>query len=426
MRKFLVLLFCLTACSHDSGVPVPAPPEIEGLPEAVARLVSADYRRAAERPSDANAWGRYGDSLLANGLWQQAKIAYRHAYESNPSDPQWAAHLAELLHEDSELDDANQYIIEAQRLAPDNPQIAFLAARIFEDLGRYEDALTAYRTAGQLLPGSAEIEFAIGRLLLNQGRYVESRPYLDVAMKLAPESSVVRAAVLTLSNAAPSLAVIHMPETEAMSDSRFRLPPPYQDRVVARMRRFDDLDLHWRNALSEGDYAAALRSLDLISDLYTDRMREEHWINAAFAQVTLGRTGDAKQSYQRCIESIPNSADAHLGLAELSFRDRNAANARPHFEAALRHAQTPLQRARALQGHGRIAARNGDFPGALDFLRQAERELPELAVLQMDMARVLADMQRYDAAWRSIDRAEELGFAVSDRFKIQLRRVSTK
>lgn len=409
-----LLLFWLVAAAA-AATPVLEPPE--GLLPAVADLVEEGISRVAAAPDDADRWGDYGNRLLANQLSSQALDAFRRAHQLDPGNPEWPARLAFLNAENSDLDAAAFLVAVALEADPDRAALHFFAGNVQEALGRYDLALSSYREALRLLPDAFEAEYAIGRLLLNLQRHRESRVFLERAQQAAPRSMAVHATLARLAQAAPELDITLPAAPHSPLESQVALPPPYADRLFRYVRDAEALHFHAARLLNLQRAREALELLDALARYYQDDVTEAEWIDRAHLQAMAGRYDDAIDSYRRCLEQYPESAQARLGLADFELRQNDLTSATLYYEQAEQLATLPEVRARALQGRGRVAALSRDLPAALRLLQGAVAESPSAAVIHMDLVRVLADMKRIDEALVHLDRAQSLGFPVPAGFR---------
>lgn len=419
------ILFTLSACSDaptdiDAGV-------LNTQPLPVREIVREAKARADNSRRDATAWGHYGHVLHANRLLPQAIEAYERASTIDPDDPEWLASRAVVLLRESRLEEAAVIASDALAAAGGkDPRLLFMAGSVYEELGRYDEAIAAYRSLTAISPASFEAQFTIGRVLLNLGRYEEALPHLQAAMAGAPQSAQIRSALVRLSTAAPDLEVPVPGEEMAVNPGAITMPLPYEEQLRPYVRMVDGLRITAADLLAMNMYAEAEQLLNLMQRYYPRQMLPQEWMDLAHLQAARGDISAAEASYRNCIDQHPEFANAHLGLADLLFMKNDLAGARASYRQADDLATTERQRARVLQGYGRLAARAGNLEESLNHMQSAADAWPESGLVQEDLARILADLGRFDEAWTHVNRAEGLGHKVNEQFKQQLRAVSSR
>jgi tetratricopeptide (TPR) repeat protein len=108
-----------------------------------------------------------------------------------------------------------------------------------------------------------------------------------------------------------------------------------------------------------------------------------------------GNTPHARSLYQQALSIDPKNLDALLGLARLEDREGNLQVALQHYQQAVNnHPQDP----RAYNDLGLCHARSGQMQSSLQCLDQAVRLRPDKALYRNNIAKVLIEQNRFDAA----------------------------
>ena len=166
--------------------------------------------------------------------------------------------------------------------------------------------------------------------------------------------------------------------------------------------------------------------LILMTRHYPEQMLPQEWMDIAHLQASRGDLGSAENSYLNCVQIHPDFANAYLGLADLKFIRNDLAGAEDYYARAEGLVENDRQRARLQQGYGRLAARAGKLEQALGHMQAAAEAWPESGLIHEDLARILADLGRFDEAWAELDSAESVGHRVNPMFKQQLSSVSPR
>jgi tetratricopeptide (TPR) repeat protein len=74
----------------DSPPTPTLPPEVASEDPELAEAINRARSRVTARPEDATEWGRLGQTLLANGLSDPARICFSRAQELDATEPRWA------------------------------------------------------------------------------------------------------------------------------------------------------------------------------------------------------------------------------------------------------------------------------------------------------------------------------------------------
>ena len=110
--------------------------------------------------ADAEARTLLGDALWANGRFDEADTAYRHALAEAPQSVRARFGLARSLATRNQLDDALSEALVAAREAPQDAEVQALVGLVYERLNRFEEAADAFERYLALLPARGDSQMA--------------------------------------------------------------------------------------------------------------------------------------------------------------------------------------------------------------------------------------------------------------------------
>jgi tetratricopeptide (TPR) repeat protein len=158
------------------GGPTAATPPIRTPAPAERLLERADGLAAGARPADAVA-------------------VYRELLAAEPGHVDARLHLARLLVQLEEHEQALVLLADTLRNAPDQTEFLVLRGGIFTHLRRYEEADGDLRRVLRLYPSHAPAHLELGRLLWRKGLAGEAAIYFRRALEFQPESARICASL---------------------------------------------------------------------------------------------------------------------------------------------------------------------------------------------------------------------------------------
>ncbi len=283
------------------------------------------------------------------------------------------------------------------------------------DRARLESALLHAHRAIELNERLPDAHATLGFLLVSAGRRSEALAAARRAVALDPHNWMhlfilghaswgeerLRAQERALAHYSEfafahfSMAMVHVARNElALAEPVLREGTAIQDRQLGRRQRLPSSGLHWLlgcTRLRQGDVDEALREFDLeISHsrnnyLYAQEYASASQLGRGFAFIRLGQRDAARDSFGAVLETHPDHARAHLGLALLA-----GVEGRDHEKRA---AVTLAEQAIAeLDKGGRVGEVAVTRAGALVLLGR-----PADAVAQLDT--LLTDAPSAFAGW---------------------------
>ena len=416
----VVLVFAAHAASGQN----PEPPVADGRgmePQVAVRLGELVEALRA-RPEDPAPWLEYGETLHAHGLVSEAAECYRTALELLPAGDVTrltARYLLAHALRGADRAGAAEVLEAAVAEHPGYPPGLLFLGELREELGDRSAAEARYRQALELDPGSALALFRLGSIELALGEAREAVALLERALALAPDAGGVRAALVRAWNAAGDRergrAVLGA--GEGRPDTGL---PSIEDPIHFRM---SERDVSSPRLLERARTARGAGRLDVAEILYRDLARirpRDADVLAEFAAVLdqRGRPGEAEARYRDAVALDPEQALARFGLGVLRAREGDLPAAEYEFRVSLASRPDEPQTHAAL---GDVLLRQRRFEPALAALERAHQLDPEDGPSRVLAAVALAELGRFEEAWRAVREAQDLGAAVPEGFVTALR-----
>ena len=395
-------------------------------------------------------------TLASLNRLEEAEAVYRQAIRAS-QDPTNAAlltgdpaqaytNLARLLLIQDRLDEALEVSDRALAAQPGSAAVQILAGDLSRFQGRRAEALAAYRRALDLAPDNTVAQTRVGELLLEAGNLAEAQSAFEAALASDPadvagllglaralsrtatasidpaqagqltpqqQAGLSRAqelldAVLTVQPAASLAAQSIRAEVLFAQGEMDAAAEAYQAVLLEEPDNASAIEGLARTLFAAGDVNAAIARYQAAAEAATTAQVRNRWLMAVAATYrSLGRLGEAEQSYLAMIQEDPANSAARQALGDLYQAGerldeaieqyRLAAEAAPaDIQAAFRLGRTLLRVDRvdeaaaiaqtllanspsAYQSYllaARVAQAQGDAPAALVGLRQAQSLAP--------------------------------------------------
>lgn len=341
------------------------------------------WQDALARDADfADAHLGIGVLLEEQGDNEQAIASYRRAITLNPSLAEAYRELTEVLLRVGRAEEALPVAHECVRRFPAVAEYHFWLGQVHLELGDFAAARQAHLESVRLNPGSALPYFPLARACARLGKNDEAARYREQFAKL---KAAELAADSNRNKSYDDLAtqkqrVVKRHVLAGSLHLRFgdqRLAEAHWVRAAA----IDPADLATRKALvslyqNQTRPAAELQYLAELIRLQPEQV--EHALRSGRLRIELQSWARAEAELKTLIERQPQSADAHLLLAEMYLKTEVT-------EAAARHAEQAVRLAPSAPGLLLLAAirdQGGDRGGALAALEQAMSLDPENAALR--------------------------------------------
>ena len=326
---------------------------------------------------------------------------------------------AELKMRSGGLGEAITSMLAFLKAYPTNAQGKMILANAYTAMGQMDQAFSLYTELGQQFPKQPEFPAYLGFIHSRQGRPAEARKMYEEALRLSPYYLSASEELLDLD----------------VDEKKFDVA---QERVNALLVLHTNapgaMMLAAKVALAKGDKTNATRLLKEVAQ----RTPEASGLYVLLAQLE-SSSGDNKSAiaqFQQAIQRNPDDVTSQLQLGMAYDAEGDYANARKHYETVvklnprvamawnnlayllaerlneLEPAAAAAGKARELQPSdpdtadtlGWIHFRKGEFPQALNLLREAAGRKPNVAEIVYHLARTEYVMGQEDAARASFQK----------------------
>lgn len=362
----LLAMACEQPVSEPPGVPEPDMTEME--PQVAKRLRETRSAILAD-PRSADGWGRFGMVAHAHELWEEARTAYHHAEELDPSNERWPYYLGEVLSViGTDLEAAERAFRRAMALRPDYGPAHMRLGNVLVARDRVEDAAAQFERAIALQPDLEPARVALAQIRLSQGELEDSAALLEGVLAEAPRHG----------QALSTLAQVYMRQgrrgeareiaERARDPASYNLySDPLMSEVVAEGVSSVQLWERAKSFFEVGNYEQAARGLRLVVDLQPSNAGAHHQL-----AISYGNLGDLERSryhLERTVNLDPESVEPRIQLATVHLEQHNPSAAVEHLQKALELAPEDPDAAWLL---GKALMSAGDLSGALASFEQAK------------------------------------------------------
>jgi tetratricopeptide (TPR) repeat protein len=404
------------------GLPVDLPRTVEELNEEALAAAKVLVESLPDRPE---AHAQMAFAHLQVGQDRAALESWRKAAEKDDKFADAHLGMGSIL---GELGEDERAVTAFRKAIELNPGLEHAYRELTEVLlrqGEEEEALPVARECVRRFPTVPENHFWLGQTYLQLGDYAEARRSHEEAVRVDPDFSLsyhplaVACARLGQNDEAARyrerFAALRSPELQA-DRNRARI---YDDLTTQRQAvvkrhvlagslqlQFGDLrmaEAHWlraaaiapddvatRKALAllyekQARPAAEIQFLDQLSRLEPDN--PDHLLRKGQLLIGMESWSEAEEAIERVLERAPESAAAHLLLAQMHLRSgSDLSAAEEHAEKASSLAASP----RGLMLLAAIRGERGDRSGALSALKQALSLDPDDPQLRQAYEQLLA------------------------------------
>lgn len=276
-------------------------------------------------------------AVLGMLSWKQAHIyqneiaLWRDTIAKNPAASIAYGKLADVLHREGRLEEADSLLRRSVEENPDVLEASFNLGRLLQDMGRYEEASEYFQRALEIDPGYAPAHNNLGVVLFRMGRRDEAMEHWETALRIQPDYVDVHRnrgnALVSMGRLGQAVEAYQRALQAAPDDQqiRFRMGVLYfrQGRHEEAVRVFREI------VVREPGHADALNNLGLsLSRLgrpgdaleYYDRATTirpsftEAWHNRGVALERVGRYDEAENAYRRALDADPHFEPAQKNL----------------------------------------------------------------------------------------------------------------
>lgn len=351
-----------------------------------SRLIGAGRREAAIaellaavrlKPDFAAALGNLGVLYQQQGKAAEAEKYFRRAAEANPGDAKHLLNLGLTLAGQKRYTEAVQAVDRALQITPANPAALTAKGMILLRQQQRDEAIDVFRQVQSAEPNSAQALVNLGIALAEAERHSEALQSFDEALRLAPGFT---AAQLNRGRALYDLK--RYEESRAALEAAFRQSP-------------DDLQIAYRLGLTEarlGEPAKAAQLLEKVARAEPKNDVAQQELGQALIET--GRTADGETHLRTALKLNPHNSQAAYALLKLlSSRGSEEASQLGQRVRELKKEELSVTQARAFSNFGLDAAKEKQWPKAVENLRKAVETCGDCAIqaaLRRNLGLILA------------------------------------
>ena len=346
----LVVAGCSSARRNLLPVALPeltrlAPPVQRQVRERYDALTAAIDSRSTPRAELALDYGQYGMVLQASEFVDAAEPSYIDAQTLSPEDVRWPYYLASLYKSRGETDKAEVAYKRALALQPNDLATLIWLGRLELDKGDTADAKQLFEKAYSIAPNTVAVLAGLGRVGLDTHDYRSAATSFEQALAMDPEAESLHAPLAAAYRGLGELDKAR-PHIGQWKNRDLPVPDPRQQDMDLLLESGLSYELRGIREFEIRDWKGAAdffrRGLELTPNNSVLRRSLEHKLGTAL--YLSGDLVEAERHFDAVVEAEPkdgideSAAKAHYSLAVLFASDpKRAAEALPHFEAAVRY-----------------------------------------------------------------------------------------
>ena len=336
--------------------------------QAIERL----GRAVALRPSVPAFQVDLGEAYRLAGELARAVACCRTALALRPDYPEGLNTLGLALQGMGRRDEAVEAFRRALALRPEMVAALNNLGVVLQELGRIDEAIDCFGRVAELAPEIFRVRTNLGLALLDRGRAEEALPHLREAARLQPDMAVLH------HNLGNALRTLDRPEEARAAYLEATRLDPEAPR---------DYQLVGMTLKQQGQLGGAVPWFKLAAE--HDPENPERWEQLAELHAEREEFAEAVPCWEKVLAlAPPRPAAAHNGLGWALQEEGRLAEARQHYEAALR-LQPDLAAARLHLGG--IHEELGEMAEAEAAFRAALRIQPNLPAAHARLAALLRD-----------------------------------
>ncbi len=147
------------------------------LPDPKAITEKADWHR----------WNDYGIGFLLQGDLKAAEVAFVHATEADPNNPDGWVNIGRVRVQEGNLDGATQVLDKALQLSPRLARAHYFYSRVLREEGKYPEAIAQLQIVTAQYPYDRVVRNDLGRVLFLERQYAQARDEFLKAIAVDPE-----------------------------------------------------------------------------------------------------------------------------------------------------------------------------------------------------------------------------------------------
>lgn len=170
---------------RDCTVGLPRTDRTDMSSAIVGELERAEAR-VARAPQDPAGWLAWGELLIGERRFEEARLAMRTATQLAPRDPRSLEGLARALDGDGQPYAAWRALERAVELDPTSCDVAFRLAHLNARLGALDAGCVRMADVARRAPNNGQVHSDLGNLLLRVGHIDRATPHLRRAVEIDP------------------------------------------------------------------------------------------------------------------------------------------------------------------------------------------------------------------------------------------------
>ena len=282
-------------------------------------VIRQDIRNAESNPSDPDSWAKLADRLSQKGYYEQSLECYRRALELNPNNISLWYNRGLALSNIGNYDEAILCFDEAIKI---NPNIVYAwnsKGHAFNSQGKFREAIKAYDRVIELDPKNVNARYNRGLTLSNIGSFDEAIQSFDKALEIDKKNvGALNAKGLALEELGKfdeaiqsydKVLEIDENNTDALNAKGLSLERlgkgddavQYYDKVTQVYNvRIEENSKDGYYLLESSKFREAIKAYDRVLEI--DPNNVSAWYNKGLALNNIGKYNEAIQSFDKVLE----------------------------------------------------------------------------------------------------------------------------
>jgi len=368
-------------------------------------IATAQLLKAVEdKPKSADAWGQYGEILMAHEWNAEALICFEQAANINPKEMRWPYLAAILLERQEPLLALAKYDA-AKELVPGYAPLWMRRGSTLLGLNRQDDAESSFKKSFEVEKNQPYPLIALARMAGAREDWKEATQLLEQAKTLAPKN---REVLVELTRSRMLLGVNPMlgqvEQSAILSGQRYETMP---DEIYASI---NEREVAARFTAMKADSAAAQGDLQAAAEAYVALIKQRPEmvrprLNLAAVFLQSGQAPLALTTLKEAVQLFPEDARAHYAYSY-------ALEGSQQFEAARRERDEAVRLkpdfAEVHFARGVSSERDGDLDQAIQSYRLAIQSDARLARAHLGLGLTLQKQGKLEKAVAAMDSAVKL------------------
>ena len=290
----------------------------------------------------------------------------------------------------ADLDQATALLAEAHRLVPGDSRLLLSEFGLALRARRFDQAESTLRQLEALLPGDPRIFVARGRLLSAMGKPEQAVTLFETAVRRQPSWR----------------------NLFFLADAQYRLGrfAAARDQLTLLLARYPDhYDAESKLAQIELLHGSVERALELYRGLVRRNPEMTELSNLGFAQLVLGRYGEAEESFRHALEGAPKNSGIQLNLADALLLEGKRADAEAAYRRLLAGTPQTSTDLEVLSARAQALAHLGQGPAAVAEVQEILHLAPVTAQSSYEISLVYLLLGDRNAALYNATQALRLG-----------------